>query len=765
MRLVFKAFYILSFLIILPGLQAQTLSDSIDVVKYSIDLDVLNTGNKTLQGKTTVDFMYKHEGLQHLTLELSQLAVDSVKNGQGEHLIFSRESATLRILTGALNQGDTGIVTVWYQGVPFSESWGGFHFSGSYAFNLGVGFESIPHNLGKAWFPCIDDFKDRALYSYKIRVNNGNVAVCGGILQSVVPHNDGTTSYYWSISQTIPTYLASIAIGPYALVNDVFNGIQRQIPVTYYVRPADTARAVLSFANLKSIMSIYEEKFGAYPFSRIGITGTALGAMEHAENISYPHSSINGSLSDEWLYAHELSHMWFGDMVTCETDADMWLNEGWARWCEVLFTEFLYGQSQAAAYLNNLHKSVLQNTHLKDGGYFALSPISQNITYGSTVYDKGGITVQALRNYMGDELFFPAVRYYLENYAFNYASSYNLQEALSVSSGMDLTGFFDFHVFEAGFNHVSIDSFRVSPKCGQYQIDLFMKQKLKGTTTLANDVRTEVNFMNENREIITMPVTFSGESEMVTTTIAFEPAIVLVDMNNKLLDATTDEWKLIYSDGVYDFLNTFCKLETRGATDTSFIRVTHNWVAPDTLKASLSGLTISENHFWTIEGLFQQGLEVTGRFSYNRNTFDGDILNNAADSLVILYRANAGEDWHAVDFTKTGPWQIGTIYVNNLKPGEYVLAVWDDSVVSASNLTKQQDEFLKVYPNPGASLKIVHQYHNDATLIISDAAGINVLERIIHPGEVVRYYGKPGMYIVSLRVGNVRLNTVKAIIK
>jgi hypothetical protein len=71
----------------------------------------------------------------------------------------------------------------------------------------------------------------------------------------------------------------------------------------------------------------------------------------------------------------------------------------------VLFTEFLYGQSQAAAYLNNLHKSVLQNTHLKDGGYFALSPISQNITYGSTVYDKGGITVQALRNYMGDELF------------------------------------------------------------------------------------------------------------------------------------------------------------------------------------------------------------------------------------------------------------------------------------------------------------------------------------------------------------------------
>ena len=127
--------------------------------------------------------------------------------------------------------------------------------------------------------------------------------------------------------------------------------------------------------------------------------------MEHATNITYPNSSINGSLSDEWLYAHELSHMWFGDKVTCASADDMWLNEGWAVFCESVFREGLYGKESYKTTMRSKLKDVLQFTHIKDGGYRALYGIPPEYTYGSTVYDKGGQVAHTLRGYLGDSLF------------------------------------------------------------------------------------------------------------------------------------------------------------------------------------------------------------------------------------------------------------------------------------------------------------------------------------------------------------------------
>ncbi|MBK6965283.1 MAG: hypothetical protein IPH20_15465 [Bacteroidales bacterium] len=242
-------------------------------------------------------------------------------------------------------------------------------------------------------------------------MENVNTAVCGGLLQSVSPMSDNTKIFHWKSDRTLPTYLASVAAGPYALVTDTVNAEQGEIPVTYYVRPSDTTRARGSFVNLPAVTGIFEESFGPYPFQRIGITGTSLGAMEHAENIFYPNSSINGTLSDEWLYAHELSHMWFGNKVTCASDADMWLNEGWARWCETLYRENLYGIESARENMRPLLREVLQFIHTKEGGYRPLSPMPSEYTYGDNVYDKGGVTTHALRGYLGDSLFFGGVKH------------------------------------------------------------------------------------------------------------------------------------------------------------------------------------------------------------------------------------------------------------------------------------------------------------------------------------------------------------------
>jgi aminopeptidase N len=433
-------------------------SDTLEAIHYGIHLTDINLTDKTIKGYTEVSLVSKSPELSSIRLELASLKVDSVFISKVRIINFTHKANQISIqLKNPLHAGDTIIVTIYYHGHPFVDpsNWGGFHFSGEYALNLGVGFDAIPHNLGKAWFPCIDDFRDRALYDVFLTVTNDKKAISGGTLIDITDHGNNTSTWHWKTKYTLPTYLISATTGKYELITDNYNGIQAQIPITYYCKPSDKSKVEGTFVNMKNILRIFEDHFGPYPFERVGYTATpgGLGAMEHASNISYPFSGWTGSKDKEWWYAHELAHMWFGDKVTCASAEDMWLNEGWAVWCESVFREGIYGNQ---AYKDNMRsklKDVLQSAHVIDGGYFALYGIPQTITYGNTVYQKGGQVTHTLRGYMGDSLFFGGVKAYLQKYAYNYASTYDLRDFLSSYSGIDLKPFFDAWVFTPGFPH------------------------------------------------------------------------------------------------------------------------------------------------------------------------------------------------------------------------------------------------------------------------------------------------------------------------
>ena len=747
------------------------LSDTVDVLNYELHLTVTNLTQQIIAGQAGIRFTTPLTGLNQLPLELKQLQVDSVKSEDGNHLEFIHSGERLLInLSQPVSSGDTGFVRVYFHGQPFHEAWGGFHFAGSYAFNLGVGFESIPHNLGKTWFPCIDDFVDRAYYEYFIRVENANTAVCGGILQSVSPMADNTSIFHWKSDRTLPTYLASVAVGPYALVRDSVNAQQGTIPITYYVRPSDTIRARGSFVNLPAITNIYEDAFGPYPFQRIGITGTSLGAMEHAENIFYPNSSINGNLSNEWLYAHELSHMWFGNKVTCSSDADMWLNEGWARWCETYYREKLYGTEAALTNMRPLLRDVLQFMHTKEGGYRPLSPMPSEYTYGENVYDKGGVVTHALRGYLGDSLFFGGVKAYLDAFAYSPASSYDLRDILTQYTGIDMTGFFDFHVFGPGFNQFSVDSFNIVQAGSEFDVQVFIKQRLKGTTVFALNCRMELTFMDNNWQMETRRVSFPGPYGSATFRLPFAPTVVMTDLYERAADATTDNYKIIKTTGLYDYPDTFFKLDVTQINDSVFVRATHNWVPPDSLHILQPGLTLSDYRYWTIEGIFPEDFEATGRFFYNKNAYlDNNLLISSADSLVILYRPNAASDWLPVSFSRVGPWQIGTIYVPQLRPGDYTLAVWDEVYVG-SNLLQPEKKTLKVYPNPATDKVIIETGVAVSGIIaVHDTAGKLVFSVHTTPAIQPVHWDcsqvQPGTYLVSFNTLKGSSESKKIVIK
>lgn len=687
----------------ISSLKAQSsdpgIGDTIHAIHYSIHLTDVNTSDKTIAGFTEVELTPRVNDLDHLPLELKSLTVDSAFIGQTSATFIHQDEVVRIDLDAPVNENDTLSVTVYYHGHPFHEAWGGFHFSGDYAFNLGVGFVSIPHNLGKAWFLCVDDFTDRATYDLYVTVDSAKKVTGDGLLQEVIDNGNGTKTWHWYESHPIPTYLASVAVGDYALYEDEFDGMEDTVPINIYTKPADTGKVEGSFVNLKSILWFFEEKFGPYPFEKVGYTGTAIGAMEHASNIFYPHFAINGNTTYESLYTHELSHMWFGDKVTCSSAEDMWLNEGWASFCEVYYLEGIYSHQNFLKAMRHKHREMLRKTHIVDGGYFALNALPQNITYGSHAYEKGATVTNTLRGYLGDSLFFSAIKAYLNHFAFQSVSSEDMRDFLSDTTGIDMNGFFDAWVFTPGTPHFSIDSTLATPEGDGYKVDIWLKQKYKGADFLADDNVLDITFADDHFNLITDTVHFSGKTGHSVKQISFSPKAVFLDLFERINDATTDNFHFFVQPGEYDFPDTYFKLIIQQLSDSAMIRVTHHWVAPDSLKTPVEGLRLSPYRYWKIEGVIPESMDAIGRFYYdNMGYLDDGLILSDNDSVIILYRENTRNDWQEIPQTRLGTWDIGYIFVDHLQAGEYSLAVWDKHVVGIPEASLQEP--VKIFPNP-----------------------------------------------------------------
>ncbi|MCF8307537.1 MAG: T9SS type A sorting domain-containing protein [Bacteroidales bacterium] len=736
----YLALLTLAFLTYFLPLSAQNISDTVDAAHYAIHLTEINTDNETIKGHTEIKVTPYFGSLDGAAFQLKDLTVDSV--------FVSEQSADFGYANGIITipfdepliGGDTNSVEIYYHGTPFSEDWGGFHFSGDYAFNLGVGFESVPHNLGKAWFPCVDDFVDRAYYDYYVSVESPNTAICGGILQNKIQRGEKTV-YHWKMNHTIPAYLASVAVGEYVLYEDTYEGIEENIPIRIWVRPFEEDNVEGSFEHLKDILAVYEEHWGAYPFSRVGFVSTAQGAMEHATNVAYPYGTINGNTTYEWLYAHELSHMWFGDKVTCADAGDMWLNEGWAVFNEFLFREGIYDSTSYMQDYNNLHKEVLQYAHTPsgDGDYYALYDIPSDITYGTTVYDKGGLVVHTLRHYLGDEVFFSAMQQYLDAYAFQSASSYDLMEFLTEETGTDMSSFFENWVFTPGFPHFEIDSVKDARE-GQ---KVFVQQKRKGRGIYSDDNILEITFMNDQWETWTDTMMVSGSHTHKTFDVPFPPEAVMPDYNNKVADATTDRVLTIDELGEIDLDDVFLDLEVTAIEDSAFVRFTHNWAAPDTMQQPVPGLRLSDYRYWEIDGIIPGDFSASCQFHYNKNNYlDHTLILDENDEITLLYREDQSHEWQETEYTQTGPYFVGTLEVEELQQGEYTLAVWEEGFTDV-NETKKEPEF-QALPNPSEG-RVVFKFNSreKGKIKIYDTKG-QLIEKLNKPEGVSQLTWKAG---------------------
>lgn len=694
----------------------------IDVQQYTINIDITDFSNKAITANTIVNLKVNNENTNSICLYLQSLTVDSIKCADYAISNYTHNDTIITINFETAPTTDQAFdIDIYYHGNPQKDpsGWGGFYFSGDFAFNMGCGFNDVPHNYGRVWFPCNDNFYDKAKYTTIVTVPETYTAVCGGELTRTTQNENGTQTFTWVIDKNISTYLESVAVGKYYHHHHTYHGINRDIPVDIFGYTGDSARIAASFVNIDTIMSVYEHLYGEYPWNRVGYVLVPFnsGAMEHVSNISVGKVFLSGT-DYETLFYHELSHQWFGDLITCATAEEMWINEGWATYNETIFKEFIYGINSAKSYRRSAHKNVITKTHRDDGEYLPLSPNPVYNTYSSNVYNRGASTVHTLRHYLGDEVFFDAVKHYLTEFSYRTVTSTQMRDFLTQYTGKDMTPFFDAWVFTPGFLQYAIDSTSITPNGSNYDITVYVSQKLNHRDSYADANRVEITFMKNDFSYESQWMEFDGENGYHTFSVPFEPALIMCDYNEKISDATIDQPVFIGKTGNTTW--TDLKLQVKAISDTALVRVTCNFAAPDDFTEPTDSLSIVKSRYWLVESILPETFDATIQITFNNAASGyeyGHITNEQLDSLVLLYRPDKHQNWQVIPATYS---IIKRFTVDHFMPGEYAIAIRHDNMKVAS---KNRNSF-SVFPNPTKdSARIVFDDNFNGEIFICDETG------------------------------------------
>lgn len=717
-------------------------SDSIDILHTRIELDLTNTSSGIIRGDATITFTPRVPGITKLPLDLL-LPVDSVVMG-GTPLVFTHPGEVLLVdLAAPHGPGDTLVVTVSYHGDPITDpsGFGGFYTLSTYQYDLGVAFDAVPHSYGRSWFPCFDNFVERCSFDFIVHTNGNRSVLANGALVDTTDLGGGERISHWRIDEPLPSYLASVAAGNYATLLDTFTSVSgADIPMILAALPSDTAQMRGSFVHLKNAFDTFEQWFGPYRWNRVGYVLTSAGAMEHATNICYPDFAADGTLGNEDLIAHELSHHWFGDLITCARPQEMYMNEGFADFCAKLFIEDLYGEEAYKSLVRSNHYTVVSSAHLRDGGWYALADVPQNVTYGETSYKKGSDIARTLRTTLGDSLFSAGLKQVFSRNAYTSMSSAALRDSLGAATGTDLTEFFNAWIFQPGGAAFMVDSFSVAQNGSQFDTQVHIRQKTRGGATFFHHVPVTLTCIGAAGETYQELVDLDGEYSTVTVPSPFPAITVRLNDDERLALSTTVDTATITTSGQKNLPYADVRVIIPNTPPATQIRAEEFWVPADEDLSGSNTFFVSPDRWWRVESDIQPGIEMSLRFTVDGragfpSAYDQGLVSLAGglpfneDSLVILYRPNPGSPWTVKPSTVS---HIGSATDGNARlempgfaAGDYTYG-WR-SLATSVTLSAHPAKDWRYFPDPATDHVTItappNTHTEDTVLLIRDMSG------------------------------------------
>jgi aminopeptidase N len=404
---------------------------------------------RRIQGTVTIEFkttavlstlkLRLHEALKVTAATLDHSAIAIKRNGSD--VIFQ--------LNPPLTKDSSHVVSIDYNGSPK----GSMTISGGMLFDDHSGTPSattLSEPFGSFnWWPVIDDLTDKFTADISLTVPPNMLGASNGTLLNVSTESDGWKTYHWQELYPIANYLISANVTNYSEFSSTYKSLdgQKDMPIRYYVYPEDLQQAMQNFQRVPEMIQTFAKMVGEYPFlnEKYGMVSFPFpGGMEHQTLTSIWDISAGGADNNDLLFAHELAHQWFGDDVTCATWNDIWLNEGFATYFELLWSVHANGvdegQIMGEFYDDGKYDGLLKGSvYMRDGA----NPFSD----AAAIYTKGAWVLHMLKYVVGSDRFFTGLRAYRASHSYSNASTRGLMTAFEKVYGKPLDWFFDQWVY------------------------------------------------------------------------------------------------------------------------------------------------------------------------------------------------------------------------------------------------------------------------------------------------------------------------------
>ncbi|MEL0336901.1 MAG: M1 family aminopeptidase [bacterium] len=411
--------------------------EKIDIKFYELNLDI-DFNSSRIHGSVTVNGVIGNIYPDFIELDLyDNMTVDSILQNNIP-ILYLHENDMLKIPISDITLNDENLfsLTIFYQGTPDHCGAGGFKFDEHQ--NIGHVWTLSEAYCARSWWPCKDDPSDKAdsvNIIISVPLEPAYIVASNGLLSSTTINNNKKT-YFWKERYPITTYLVSLAIYPYTKwVDQYVSPISSDtMLIEHYVFPDRYEASYPNYSLTKDMLSFFSELFGEYPFisEKYGHADfTWGGGMEHQT------LSSMGSFSQN-LMVHELGHSWWGNLITCKTFNDIWLNEGFARYCQALWAEHMYGREAYFDFMNN-------HAYYGAGTIYVENPSSNSQIFSAGLsYNKASWVLHMLRHKVGETMFFDILKSYASNdsLSYNAASTSDFQKVCEDISGLDFEQFF-----------------------------------------------------------------------------------------------------------------------------------------------------------------------------------------------------------------------------------------------------------------------------------------------------------------------------------
>ena len=434
-----------------------------DVFYYDLNVTVDDHQQKLINSSNTIHAI-AISSFQKIQIDLFEsLKIHSIEFEE-KILEFERiHNAVFVNFPRVINVNEKINFKVMYSGKPrvaVNPPWdGGFSWEKDKNGNSWIGVSC--QGLGaSSWWPCKDHQSDEpdsmnitSTVRYPLQViSNGKKKSDKTFFSDKLQSKANKSS--WFVSYPINNYNVTLCIGDYKYFNDYHVNNYDTLELDYYVLKYNYNKAKDHFQQVKPMLECFEKYFGPYPFYKDGYTliETPYLGMEHQSAIAYGNNYLPGyngnrqfisGLDFDYIIIHETGHEWWGNSITTNDIADMWIHEGFCTYSEVLYVECIYGYDIMLDYVNNQKRSVRNDKPI-------IGPYNVNKKGSNDMYQKGSLMLHTLRSLIdNDSLWFSIIKGISEEFKYQIVDGVEIIEYINEKVDLDLLYFFQQYLYKS----------------------------------------------------------------------------------------------------------------------------------------------------------------------------------------------------------------------------------------------------------------------------------------------------------------------------